>query len=226
MKKRNTIIGHVVFALNNIDERFYEIPDVSFSNDRLIKADKNRKLERRFMSEFTIQYRKIIEDNDFVYESTNDDFEVPKKFMWYENPDLKIRETWEKLHDKSLGEVDMHAYFEKQPDFLVHKGQDDKKPKNQKLIIEAKTNPNTSKNEIEIFKDIFHIFIYSNKYNFQNSVLLLINIDFEKWKKKLNEYIELDYYSGKKTKYKKIYVVVKESFEDKTIVKSIDELLN
>ena len=133
MKKRNTIITHVVSALNNVDKRFYQIQDVSFSDNRLVKADKYRKLERRFMNEFTIQYRKIIEHNDWVYESTNDDFEVPKKFMWYENPDVEIRNTWEKLHDKSLGEVDMHDYWEQQPDFLVHKEQDDKKPKNQKI---------------------------------------------------------------------------------------------
>lgn len=220
----NKIINNVIEALNQVDERFYGINDVAFRNGSLIDSGEIRKLERRFMAEFSIRYSSVIGENKELYKSVDYDFEVPKKFMWYENPDLKIRDTWEKLNNRFQGEIDMHSYWTQEPDFLVHAGQKDKNPENQKLVIEAKVNPNTTKKEA--LKDIFHTCIYANKYNFQNNVLLLVNINEEKWHTWLSEYIRSNYYYGSNKNLCKIFVIFKENFNAKAKVFCFDEKIN
>jgi hypothetical protein len=117
----------------------------------------------------------------------------------------------------------MHDYWEKEPDFLVHANQLDRSPANQKLIIEAKTNPSTSKNEI--LKDIFHTCIYANKYDFQNNVLLLVHIDEKKWIGCLSEYVKRKYYHGTDENLKKIYVIFKDGFNEKSRVYNFSEAI-
>ncbi|MFV8439655.1 hypothetical protein [Vibrio owensii] len=219
----NIVLDHVIEALNKVDERFYSIEDIAFGGGELIDLDSVRKLERRFMGEFAHRYASIIDDNKSVYKSSKYDFEVPKKFMWYENPDIRIRQTWEKLNDRFLGEVDMLDYWTQEPDFLVHANQKNKQPEYQKLVIEAKVNPNTSKNEA--LKDIFHTCIYANKYNFQNNVLLLVNISKDKWLSWLGDYVNNDYYHGSYRVLNKIFVIFKESYSSDAEVLCLNDLI-
>jgi len=220
----NEVINNVVEALDRVDESYYFIEDMAYDRGLLIDSGKIRKLERRFMHEFSIRYSEIMAENKESYIGLKYDFEVPKKFMWYENPDYRIRETWERLNDKIGREINMLDYWEKEPDFLVHANQKDLSPENQKLIIEAKTNPNTSKNEM--LKDIFHTCIYANKYAFQNNVLLLVNIDENKWRDCLSDYIDSNYYHGSYKNFKKIYVIFKEGFNEKSRVFRFSEIID
>ncbi|AMR65057.1 hypothetical protein [Aquipseudomonas alcaligenes] len=218
------VIEHVVAALNNIDADFYQIEDVAFNENGLIDLGKVRNLERRFMHAFSIEYAKLMNRDNPLYEWAKYDFEVPKKFMWYDNPDLLIRKTWEHINKKYGDSVNMLKYFEAQPDFLVHADQNDMTFSNQTLIIEAKTNPSTSKGET--FKDIFHTFIYANKYNFQHNVLMLVNLDLQRWHVWLKEYCRNNLYLGKRNRYENIYVIHKAHFGAPVEVKTISELLN
>ncbi|GDY25569.1 hypothetical protein AHAT_14590 [Agarivorans sp. Toyoura001] len=206
----NKILASVLEALNNIDDRFYGVDDIAYCSGNLIDREAIRNLERRFMIEFSIKYASIMDRERGFYKEVKYDFEVPKKFMWYENPDYRIRETWERLNNSIGSEINMHDYWSQEPDFLVHANQNDKSPENQKLIIEAKTNPNTSRNEM--LKDIFHTCIYANKYNFQNNVLLLVNISEKRWRKCLEDYISENYYHGAYRNFKKIFVIFKETY--------------
>jgi hypothetical protein len=218
------VIEDVVAALKKIDARFYQIEDVAFDEGRLIDLGKVRNLERRFMHAFSIEYEKLMNREDALYEGAEYDFEVPKKFMWYDNPDLSVRKTWEYINDKYGRSVDMLKYFEAQPDFLVHADQKDMTFPNQILIVEAKTNPSTSKGEA--FKDIFHTFIYANKYNFQHNVLMLINLDLQRWHGWFKEYCSHKLYLGKRSRYENIYVIHTADFGASIEVKTISELLN
>jgi len=218
------VIKHVVAALNNIDADFYKIADVAYHNGILIDSGNVRNLERRFMHAFSIEYEKIMKREDSLYKWANYDFEVPKKFMWSDSSDLSIRKTWEYINGKYGDSLDMLNYFETQPDFLVHADQNDTAFPNQILIIEAKTNPSTSKGEA--FKDIFHTFIYANKYNFQHNVLMLVNIDLQKWHGWFKEYCSNNLYLGKRSRYESIYVIHKAHFGTTVEVKTISELLN
>lgn len=216
----NKVISHVVQALDMVDERFYGLDDIAFESDELINNNAIRNLERRFMIEFSHQYAVIMDQNGTEYESVQYDFEVPKKFMWSEKPDLEIRHTFERLSERK--DVDMLAYFEMQPDFVVHASQGNMD--HQRLIMEAKVNPNTSKGGI--YKDIFHTLIYSNKYNFHNSVLLLVNIELSRWLQQLSSYRENGFYLGHAQKLQDIYIVSKQSTQDETAVETLSKYLN
>jgi hypothetical protein len=216
----NNAISHVVRALEAVDSRFYGLNDIAFANDALIDNNGIRNLERRFMIEFSRQYSAIMHDNDIEYSGVQYDFEVPKKFMWSATPDLEIRRTFEQLNKRR--DVDMLAYFETQPDFLVHASQ--RNMDDQRLIVEAKVNPKTPKGEV--FKDIFHTLIYTNKYNFKNSVLLLVNIELLKWLQYLSEYRNNRFYLGSLNRLNDVYIVSKQSVGADTKVGALAKYLN
>jgi hypothetical protein len=225
----NRIISDLISALNNIDRKYYEMKNVSFKNG-ILTFNSNEDLknyERRFMIEFTVEYTKLFEQNkNKIYNGTQRDFEIPKKYMYYENPDLGIRDTFERLNrkeskDNSNSNI-ISEYFTTIPDFLIHKNEDNLEGEFQKLIVEAKTSPNPSK--IEIFKDIFHINIYAEKYNYQNSVILLINYPKENWLADLRSYLANQYYLASIEKQNRVFVVFKENYETEPTINSLTEL--
>lgn len=225
----NNILSDLIKALNNIDRKYYEMQNVVFNNG-ILEFDSDEDLknyERRLMIEFAVQYSKLFgEDTNQLYNGTQTDFEIPKKYMYYGNPDEKIKDTYEKLSNKeykskSNSEM-MFNYFTTIPDFLIHKSQNNFDEEFQKLIVEAKTNPNPSK--IEIFKDIFHINIYAEKYNYQNCVILLINYPEKKWLTDLRSYLANRYYLASIEKQNRIFVVFKESYEAASTINSLVEL--
>ncbi|MDT0676473.1 hypothetical protein [Autumnicola musiva] len=222
----NTPLSDLITALDNIDRKYYQMQNVAFKNG-ILEFDSDEELksyERRFMMEFAVQYSKIfVTDADEIYKGTQRDFEIPKKFMYYRVPDITIKETFERLSKKeykknSSSEV-MSQYFTTIPDFLIHKSQNNSNEKFQKLIVEAKTNPNPSK--VEIFKDIFHINIYAEKYNYQNSVILLINYTKEKWLADLRSYLANRYYLASVQNQHRIFVVFKENYEMEPTINSL-----
>lgn len=215
------LIKDIISALENVEERFYKLADISFDDGDMKNNENFKTLELRFMQAFSIKFSQEM-GNKNIYKKVNYDFEVPKKFMWSNNPDLDIRTTWERLNSKSS--TDMIKYFTTVPDFLVHNSQNTMSEENQQIIIEAKTNPNTSKSEV--YKDIFHTFIYSNKYNFKCSIILLVNINKSKWFKDLNSYILENYYQGDTENFKKIFVIFKPSYEKPSEVYSIYDILH
>lgn len=153
------------------------------------------------MEAFAIQFDKLFEKK-LAYKRLKYDFEIPKRFMWSERANVNIREKFLALKNKHGHEIDMLKYFTTVPDFLVHAGQSNMKAVSQNLIIEAKLNSNPKK--AEIFKDIFHTFIYSSEYNFQCSIMLLVNLDKEKWVNLFKEYIENGWYFGELKRTKNI----------------------
>ncbi|CAK6687333.1 hypothetical protein [Synechococcus sp. CBW1107] len=216
----NEVISHVVQALDAVDERFYGLDDIAFTNDTLIDTDTIRKLERRFMIEFSLQYAAIMDKSDIDYDGVEYDFEVPKKFMWCENPDLEIRQTFECLNNRR--DVDMLVYFETQPDFLVHASQQNMN--DQRLIIEAKVNPRAPKGQV--YKDIFHTLIYANKYSYRNSVLLLANTELSRWLQWLSDYRDGGLYLGCSERLRDIYVISKQSAQAATEIVTLANYLN
>ncbi|EKO3486377.1 topoisomerase DNA-binding C4 zinc finger domain-containing protein [Vibrio fluvialis] len=215
------IIADVLKALDGVGERFYRYRHIYFDNGNLVDTKQVKKLERRFMIEFSSQFSRGFQSKG-LYEKLEYDFEVPKQFMWGENPNSSIRRTWETLNS-SRRDVDMIEYFTTEPDFLVHRGEDNMLPDNQKLIIEAKVNPRTSKGGV--FKDIFHTFIYSNVYDFQCSVMLLVNFEKERWLEYFYEYYNSGYYCGRLENYSKVYVIFKPSFHSEAEVHSVADIL-
>ena len=216
----NEVISHVVQALDAVGERFYGLDDIAFNNEALIDHNRIRNLERRFMIEFSLQYAAIMKKHEIDYDSVVYDFEVPKQFMWHENPDLEIRQTFEHLNKRR--DVDMLVYFETQPDFLVHTSQRDRN--DQRLIIEAKVNPHASKGEVH--KDIFHTLIYANKYSYRNSVLLLANTELSRWLQWISDYRDKGLYLGSPVRLRDIYVISKHSAQATTEVETLANHLN
>lgn len=220
----NQIITDVVKALNKVEHKYYSLPTAVFNDNynSLETAEKCKPYERRFMMEFAAQYRVIINNKPNFYVSTDQDFEIPKQFMFSDHSDDLIRETWQELNKKSNGKVDMIKYFTTYPDFLIHKSQDDRTPNNQKLILEAKVNPSPDK--YEIFKDIFHINIYSEKYLFQNNVILLVNLTKDKWISFYNEYKSNKYFSASSERLNYIYAIFKKSFDSSPSILPLSSL--
>ncbi|OEC55831.1 MULTISPECIES: hypothetical protein [unclassified Aeromonas] len=216
------IINDVITALNKVGKRFYSIEDFYFKNGEIVNGGNFRHLELRFMHEFSAQFSRGFEDNS-AYQKLEYDFEIPKKFIWSETANIAISTTYEQLQHKRGHDKSDLDYLTTIPDFLVHAGQHDKKTENQKLIIEAKLNPRTPK--CEVFKDIFHTFIYSNEYEFQCSIMLLVHFNKERWIKLLTEYIKAGYYSGSSENTKKIFVIFKGSYDEKAEFFSLHELL-
>lgn len=57
----NTILNDLITALNNIDQKYYEMQNVTFNNG-ILEFDSEEDLkyyERRFMIEFSVQYSKL-----------------------------------------------------------------------------------------------------------------------------------------------------------------------
>jgi hypothetical protein len=220
----NKIISDIKTAINNIDEYYFEMPVVYLDVKNLIVDEESTKTyERRLMIEFASQYGKIIDrDVNNIYKGTKKDFEVPKRYMWSDISDLKVRETFIKLNDLDDSET-MFDYMTTIPDFFIHKHQSNKDKNNQKLIIEAKTG--LSKSKIEFLKDIFHINIYADKYDFQNNVLLFIHIPKTKWLEYMKEYIQEKYFLCSKDKIGNIYIMFKENSKSKIEVVKFEETI-
>ncbi len=221
----NTIntVNDVIKVLNEIPSRFYSLTDHFFHDGKIIGGGRLKKLERRFMIEFSIQFERLFK-NEGYYQKSEYDFEIPKKFMFSDNANISIRNTFEKLNSRFSRDVNMLKYFTTEPDFLVHAGQSVTNEESQKLIIEAKLNPNLNKGEI--FKDIFHTFIYSNQYNFKCSIMLLVRINEKRWLNIFEEYIYKKYYQGELENAKKIFVIFKASYEDKALAYNLFDLLS
>lgn len=224
----NTILTDLIKAVSNIPKQYYETPDIYYKNGTLKKdSEELKNYERRFMIQFSIQYSKILDnDTNHIYTGSQTDFEIPKKYMYSSESDERIRDTFEKLNKKesksNLNSEIMFKYFTTVPDFLIHKGQENNENEFQKLIIEAKTNPQPSK--VEIFKDIFHINIYAEKYSYQNCVILLIHYPKKKWLADFRSYLANQYYLASIQKQKNIFIVFKESFESEPTTHSLIEL--
>lgn len=201
----NETISHVIQALDAVEERFYGLESFAYADGSLVKDGEARKLERRFMIEFSNKFAAVKGENADSYHKVEHDFEIPKRFIWNDYTDPDILKTFESLSHREG--VDMSTYFETQPDFLVHESQGSMS--DQRLIIEAKTNPNTSRQEA--LRDIFHVMIYSNCYHFSASVLMLVNIDMQKWLGWLAHYQRESYYLGHGERLKDIFVVSKSS---------------
>ncbi|MEQ4658123.1 topoisomerase DNA-binding C4 zinc finger domain-containing protein [Providencia manganoxydans] len=221
----NTIntVNDVIKVLNEIPSRFYSLTDHFFHDGAIIGGEGLKKLERRFMIEFSIQFERLFKNKGY-YQKSEYDFEIPKKFMFSDNANISIRNTFEKLNSRFSRDVNMLKYFTTEPDFLVHAGQSVTNEESQKLIIEAKLNPNSNKGEI--FKDIFHTFIYSNQYNFKCSIMLLVHINEKRWLNTFEEYIDKKYYQGELDNTKKIFVIFKASYEDKALAYNLFDLLS
>lgn len=211
----NDIINHVKEAVNSVEEGYYSLKDVAQIDGELeSQSQKKKTLENRFMIRFSTKYSKLFDNNPQIYRGLEEDFEIPKKYMYSDIADNEIRKTWESLHEKetmtSSKDQIMFNYFTTIPDFVIHKDQLDQSEEGQKLIIECKTS--FSSNNVEMLKDIFHINIYSEKYNFQNNVLLLANIKKDDWMEVLAEYKTQNYYKAKTDSLGRIYVIFKESY--------------
>lgn len=216
-------VNDVIKTLNNIPSRFYSLTNHFFHDGKVKGGEGLKKLERRFMIEFSIQFAELFK-NQGSYQKLEYEFEIPKQFMFSDNANTSIRNTFENLNTRFSRDVDMLEYFTTEPDFLVHAGQSVMNEESQKLIIEAKLNPNL--NKAEIFKDIFHTFIYSNQYDFQCSIMLLVHINKKRWLKTFEEYIDKKYYQGELESAKKIFVIFKASYEDKAIAYNLFDLLS
>jgi hypothetical protein len=215
----NETISHVIQALDAVEERFYGLDNFAYADGSLVNGGEARKLERRFMIAFSQKFAAVMGENGDSYSKVEYDFEVPKRFIWSDYSDPSILRTFEKLSTREG--VDMSSYFETQPDFLVHEGQGSSI--DQRLIIEAKTNPNTSRQDA--LKDIFHVMIYSNCYHFSANVLLLINVDMQKWLGWLTHYQAESYYMGHRERLKDIFVVSKSSSQSPSTAGSLASYL-
>jgi len=215
----NKTISHVMQALDAVEERFYGLDDFAFADSSLVEGGETRRLERRFMTEFSHKFAAVMGENGDCYHKTQYDFEIPKRFIWNDYTDPDILKTCESLSNREG--VDMRSYFETQPDFLVHESQGSMS--DQRLIIEAKINPNTSRKDA--LKDIFHIMIYSNCYRFSASVLLLVNVDMRKWLGWLAYYQKQSYYMGYRERLKDIFVVSKSSPRSPSTAESLASYL-
>ncbi|MEZ9445757.1 topoisomerase DNA-binding C4 zinc finger domain-containing protein [Vibrio sp. 10N.222.54.F12] len=210
----------VVTAINNISEYYYNVPDVYHDGEKVVETDVIKTYELNFVNAFSNQFSKITGDNQ-EYKRFNMEVEIPKSFMWPQDADGSIKATWQELK-KEFSDVDMDKKFLTKPDFIFHADRNNDSYENQKLIVEAKVNSQAPVNEI--YKDIFHTLIYANKYNFQYSVVLMINYKKDTWITKYKQYLENGYYIGQKTKHKNIYVIFKYSYNSNVEVIKLSDL--
>ncbi|EML0898975.1 TPA: topoisomerase DNA-binding C4 zinc finger domain-containing protein [Vibrio parahaemolyticus] len=214
------IIQDVVTALDKIKKFYFELPDVFHDGNTLVNTEEYKSLELRFVNAFSNQFSRVSDERE-EYQRFHVDVEVPKNFMWPEDADGAVKYTWLKLKE-NFKDIDMDKKFLTKPDFLFHACQSDYSSENQKLIIEAKVNPYSPTSEIH--KDIFHTLLYANNYNFQYSVILMINYSKSKWIEKYKEYLKERYYIGKKSKHDSIYVIFKEAYDATTEVLKLSDL--
>lgn len=104
----------------------------------------------------------------------------------------KTRATFEHLkysnYDESVSLI---------PDFVIHSNDSNRKliPKNQKLILEAKTTPNLTSKGFNW--DFFKLNMYLNKLKYRNAIYLILNTSKAKIVRLLTSYFSKCYYYDK-----------------------------
>lgn len=185
----NNVLTDLANAINAIPDFYYRMDDVSINEDTLtINAELSKHYERRFVSQLKSSYDAIISNGSFEdYSNVYTDSEVIKKYIYSNNPDTLISESYNMLlHKVNRGKViDVITTI---PDFLIHHAQSDWDYNNQKLVVEAKTNPNLKFEEFAL--DVFKLNVYAEKHNFQNSVYLIVHNNLEQLEQLFQIYAE------------------------------------
>jgi len=177
-------------AFKNVDKKYYS--GLAFSNfsskyDELKKEEYKQFVERVFAYELYHQFRVIIINNS----------------QQYDNLVLNGEITKNGFDDTVLGKARIF------PDMVLHKSNTDNSPKNQKLFIEIKVQP-----DARIGTDIKKLFVaVSPRLNFENAVFICINNNKVELKIKKHIIKNMDYREDK-TLLGKLWLINEEGIKN------------
>lgn len=201
-------INQIVKILNEIDRKDYEVPNEKNIDDEIDAFGfRFNTYENNFVTKFNEIYARL----EFLGEIPNRldlqrQLQIPKKYMYTDCRDDKVIKASEKLKNQYGDQVRNHAELETIPDFFIHKDQNDRNPKNQKLIIEFKTEFYLP--ESRFMWDFFKLNLYLEKYDFQTAVFVCINNSKQRIEDYLFSYLEKNHYQT--SKKNKLQIILQE----------------
>lgn len=208
------ILIDLAIAICDIDEFYYSITKADYMNDELCVDNEDiRVYERRFVAEMKSKFDMNIANNQTIsncYVQKHTDFELPKTVIG----EVELSSIYNNITGKAKINI------ETVPDFFIHKSQDNYDKENQILVVEVKTNPQTSPKDL--YLDWFKSCIYVEVFNYQVSVSLVINQPVESIIDKAKEYLETYKYLPEKC-IERVWLFIKPSYDaDLTMIKLSD----
>ena len=211
----NTIIENFLKALNDIEEKDYITQRVQLVEENInIYEDIFSTYENNFVTKLNEKYAILLQLNQ-IEEPIEliRQFQIPKKYAYSPIAEDAIRNSFDKLSDLKDKTIDSIQEFNLIPDFIIHKDETDKSIENQRLIAEVKTEQNLSYKKFAY--DFLKLIIYLNKFNFQNSIFLSVNMPSKTIKEYIKRYFkERMYLPGS---YDKLYIIIKENYSEEPI---------
>lgn len=206
----NQTICNFVIALNQIEEIDYITNRVKLvENEINIYEDTYSTYENNFVTKLNEKYAILLHLNEIVEpKELIRQFQIPKKYAYSPIAENIIRDSFNKLANHDDVTVDSIQEFSLIPDFIIHKNQADILERNQRLIVEVKTEQNISYTKFAY--DFLKLVIYLNKFQFQNAIFLSVNTSPDIIKGYLKKYFQEKMYLP--NDYKKLYIVVKENY--------------
>jgi hypothetical protein len=220
----NTIIENFLKALNDIEEKDYITQRVQLIEENInIYEDTFSTYENNFVTKLNekyailVQLNRIQEPKELIRQ-----FQIPKKYAYSPIAEDSIRNSFDKLSNIEDKTVDSIEEFYLIPDFIIHKDETDHSIEHQRLIAEVKTEQNLSYKKFAY--DFLKLIIYLNKFNFQNSVFLSVNMSSNTIKEYIKKYFRERMYLPEN--YNKLYLIIKENYNDEPIVFNLQELFD
>jgi hypothetical protein len=204
-------VNQIIKVLKLIDRRDYEIPrEIKIKNQKDAFGFEFNTYENNFVTKFNEIYAHL-EFNGKIPRRLDlqRQLQIPKVYIWSEHKDPKVTLHYNELKKRYGDSIENHAEFETIPDFFIHKDQNDRNPKNQRLIIEFKTEFNLPENRF--MWDFFKLNLYLEKYNFQTACFVGINNSRQRIGDYLFEYLEKEYYQA--SDMNRLHIILKESYD-------------
>lgn len=209
------ILIDLAIAICDINRFYYSVPKVDCENETIcVNNEDIRVYERRFVAEMKSKFDMNIANNQAIsncYVQKYTDFELPKTVIG----DERLSSIYNSITGKAIVNI------ETIPDFIIHKSQNNYDEENQILVVEVKTNPQTSPKDL--YLDWFKSCIYVEKFNYQVSVSLVVNQPVEKVEEKAKEYIETYKYLPEKC-IERVWLFIKPSYDANLTMVKLSEL--
>lgn len=210
---KDNVIEKIIKAISLIDRRDYEIYQTKLISKENIYGWNYKTYENNFVTKFNEKFA-LIEyiDNSHDPRDLQKHLQITKAYIYSEYNDHKVESAYNRLRSKYGDTVkDGSIEFETIPDFFIHKGQEDKDPDNQELIIEFKTELNIP--EYRFMWDFFKLNLYIEKYQFKIACFICINNSISYVEDFIFQYIEDKHYLA--TDKNKLYILVQENYNAK-----------
>lgn len=203
-----TEMRYIIDCLDSISERCFTRPITYVKNGKLVITGNKSSIESIFVNDLKSRIHDKFKENS-IHVDKEFTIEEPKLLIYSDT--IRVNK-----YEHTFGAIfhtgkQVERAFDKIPDIIIHGGPDDFDHNNQIFLAEVKTTLKLTQNKFNV--DLFKVNLYHEELFFKDSAFIIINTDITKVKDMFETYKQCGYYL---TNRKGIYLIVKQSFHDKT----------